>query len=81
MFKCKVVYNVDTESFESDRPITIGQIRRNEDLKATLRYGDNVNIMVNGVAQSDEAIVPNDAVVVIETAANKKAIELELLAA
>lgn len=72
MFKCKVVYNVDTEEFESDRPITIGMIRRNEDLKGQLGYGDNVNIMVGGVAQSDESIVPNDAVVVIETAANKK---------
>lgn len=74
MFKCKVVYNVDTEQFESDRPITIGMIRSNEDLKGQLGYGDNVNLMVNGVAQSNEAIVPNDAVVVIETAANKKAI-------
>ena len=81
MFKCKVVYNVDTESFESNRPITIGMIRASEDLKGSLGYGDNVNIMVNGVAQSNEAIVPNDAVVVIETAANKKAIEPELLAA
>lgn len=72
MFSCKVVYNVDTETLESDTPITIGSIRKNETLKDCLGYGDNVNIMINGVAQSNEAVVPHDAVVVIETAANKK---------
>lgn len=81
MFKCKVVYNVDSEEFESDVPITIGMIRRNEDLKGQLGFGDNVNLMVGGVAMTDEVIVPNDATVVIETAANRKALveaELEL---
>lgn len=73
MFKIKVVYNVDVEVVESATPVSIGSIRRNEDLKARLGFGDNVNLMVNGVTLPDEAIVPNDATVVIETAANKKA--------
>lgn len=72
MFKIKVVYNVDVEVVESATPVSIGSIRRNEDLKARLGFGDNVNLMVNGVTLPDEAIVPNDATVVIETAANKK---------
>lgn len=75
MFKCNVVYGVDTESLNSDSPISIGSIRRNEDLKGSLGFGDNVNLMINGVTMPDEALVPNGATVVIETAANKKANE------
>lgn len=73
MFKCQVVYGPDSESFEQDTPIKIGDIRRNEDLRDQLGYGDNVNLMIGGITMPDDAIVPNDAVVVIETAANKKA--------
>lgn len=80
MFKCTVVYGPDSESFEQDTPIKIGDIRRSEDLRDTLGYGDNVNLMIGGVTMPDDAIVPQDSVVVIETAANKKA-ESELLAA
>jgi hypothetical protein len=77
MFKCKVVYGADVEPHASDSPIRIGDLRRNEDLKAVLGFTDNVNFMVNGVTMPDEAIVPNDATVVVEIAANKKA-RLEL---
>lgn len=80
MFKCTVVYGPDSESFEQDTPIKIGDIRRSEDLRDTLGYGDNVNLMIGGITMPDDAIVPQDSVVVIETAANKKA-ESELLAA
>lgn len=73
MFKCNVVYGPDVEPYESDEPIKIGDLRRNQDLRAQLRYGDNVNLMVNGVALPDDALVPNGSTVVIETASNKKA--------
>lgn len=73
MFKCTVVYGPDSESFEQDTPIKIGDIRRSEDLRDTLGYGDNVNLMIGGITMPDDAIVPQDSVVVIETAANKKA--------
>ena len=76
MFRCKVVYGADVEPFESNSPIRVGDLRRNENLKHTLGFTDNVNIMVHGVALPDDALVPNDATVVIETAANKKAREL-----
>jgi hypothetical protein len=72
-FSCKVKYSVDVEPLESDQPITIASIRQNADLKHTLGFGDNINLYVNGVAMPNDAIVPNDATVVIETAANTKA--------
>lgn len=78
MFKCTVVYGADVEPFASDSPIRIGDLRHNEDLKAQLGFTDNVNFMVNGVTLPDDAIVPNDATVTVETAANKKAQVLEL---
>ncbi len=73
MFKCTVVYGPDSETYEQDTPIKVGDIRRSDDLRDTLGYGDNVNLMIGGITMPDDAIVPNDSVVVIETAANKKA--------
>lgn len=78
MFSVNVKYSVDVEPMESDKPITIGQIRNSQDMRMKLGYGDNINLYVNGVAMPNDAIVPNDATVVIETAANTKA---QLLAA
>lgn len=80
MFKCTVVYGPDTEVFEQDTPIRISDIRHNEDMRDRLGYGDNVNLMIGGITMPDDAIVPNESVVVIETAANKKATR-ELVAA
>jgi hypothetical protein len=74
MNKCLVKYGVDIEPLQSDSPITVGSIRRNGSLKDALGYGDNVNILINGVTMSDDHIVPPNATVVIETAANTKAV-------
>ena len=76
MFKCTVEYGSDIEPLASDRPITVGQIRQNQHLKSVLGFGDNVNIMIAGVTMPDEAIVPIDSRVTIETAANTKATAL-----
>lgn len=73
MFKCTVVYGPDSEIHQQDTPIKIGDIRRSEELRDLLGYGDNVNLMIGGITMPDDAIVPNESVVVIETAANKKA--------
>jgi hypothetical protein len=80
MFKCTVQYGPDSVEHESNSPIRIGDIRASQDLRDELGYGDNVNLMIGGITMPDDALVPNGSVVVIETAANKKA-ELELLAA
>ncbi len=73
MFKCTVVYGPDSEQFEQDTPIKVGDIRSSEDLRDQLGYGDNVNLMIGGITMPDDAMVPMGSVVVIETAANKKA--------
>lgn len=74
MFRCTVVYGTDSEQFEQEgTPIKISEIRHSEDLRDSLGYGDNVNLMIGGITMPDDALVPNGAVVVIETAANKKA--------
>jgi hypothetical protein len=79
MFKCTVVYGPDSVQHESERPIRIADVRNNEDLRDELGYGDNVNLMIGGITMPDDALVPNESVVVIETAANKKAtVELAL---
>lgn len=80
MFTCNVNYGVDTEPFQSETPIRVSQIKRDMDLRNSLGFGDNVNVMVNGVTLPDDAIVPNGSTVVLETAANKKAMP-ELVAA
>lgn len=73
MFNCTVVYGPDSAEHSSESPIRISDIRESEDLRDELGYGDNVNLMIGGIAMPDDALVPNGSVVVIETAANKKA--------
>jgi hypothetical protein len=72
-FNIRVRYGVDEETMESDTPITVSAIRHDNNLRARLGYGDNVNALINGVTMPDEAIVPNGGLVVIETACNSKA--------
>jgi len=81
MFKCQIVYGPDSTEHSSDSPIRIGDIKSSEELRDELGYGDNVNLLIGGIAMPDDALVPNDSVVVIETAANKKAKVLELCCA
>ena len=73
MFRCTVMYGPDQAEHTSDSPIKIGDLRRNQDLRDELGYGDNVNLMIGGIAMPDDAMVPMNSVVVIETAANRKA--------
>ena len=73
-FQITVRYGVDSEPMGSDSPITIGSIRHSNNLRARLGYGDNVTLLISGVAMPNEAIVPNGGTVVIETACNSKAV-------
>ena len=72
--KYTVKYGIDevTKNPTEGNP-TIGQIRQDENLQAALGFGDNINLLINGVAQNDGVSVPDGAVVTIETAANQKA--------
>lgn len=68
-----IKYGVDTITKSVDAGLTISGIRTNDDYQLVLGYGDNINLLINGVAQCDSVVVPDGAVVVIETAANTKA--------
>lgn len=52
---------------------TYGDLVRSSGWRAGLGYGDNVNCLVNGSAQSMGAVIPADAVVLIEPRCNAKA--------
>jgi hypothetical protein len=68
-----VKYGVDSVNRERECAPTICQIRTDENIHAALGFGDNVHLLIGGVAQPDDVVIPDGAVVVVETAANKKA--------
>lgn len=52
---------------------TVGQLRRDESIRASLGFGDNVRFLLNGVALDDNASAPNGCTLVVETRCNEKA--------
>lgn len=52
---------------------TYGDLRQDSSVKAGLGYGDNINLLFNGVAMDDHAVIPNASVVSVETRCNVKA--------
>lgn len=51
---------------------TVGDLKRDESLKAFLGFGDNVEIVINGVAVGDDYALDACENVCIRTRANKK---------
>lgn len=68
-----VKYGCDQISKSFDAAPTVAELKENDSLQAALGYGDNVRVLMNGVALSDGTTIPSGAVVTIETAANEKA--------
>lgn len=68
-----VRYGIETLTKSFTIPVTIGQLRCNQDIRAALGYGDNVKFLIDGVEQGDDVVVANGGVVVVETRANTKA--------
>lgn len=53
---------------------TVADLKQDRDLKMQLGFGDNVRVLVNGVAMPDFTTLPAGVgTVTIETAANQKA--------
>lgn len=73
MQKVTVRYGLNTLDKTFTIPVTIRQLRNDQSIRAVLGYGDNVNLLINGIAMPDDAIVANGAIVTVETAANTKA--------
>ena len=73
MISYTVKYGVDSTTLSNQQPTNIGAVRLNPNLRALLGYGDNINLLINGVAMTDDTLIPDGATVVVETAANQKA--------
>lgn len=52
---------------------TIGCLRRDREMQASLGYGDNVKYLVDGVAQDDDVELDDGDSVVVETNVGTKA--------
>ncbi|MGZ4961680.1 MAG: hypothetical protein ACXWC8_03905 [Limisphaerales bacterium] len=68
-----VQYGVDSINKQFDDHTTIGDIQDNDSLKAVLGFGDNTKALINGIEQSSDTVIPPNATVRLETAANTKA--------
>lgn len=74
MKKITIQYGGDILHKTVPADMTVGQLKDNDEIRTGLGFGDNINVLIAGVAQPDEAVIPGDTIVKIETAANKKAV-------
>lgn len=68
-----VRFGLESVTRQMEAPVTIGNIRRDANLRNILGYGENCRALINGVAMSDDVVVPANCTVAMETAANTKA--------
>jgi hypothetical protein len=68
-----IQYGVDFIEKALPYNAVIADIRRNSSIRAALGFGDNVRMLIGGVAMPDDSVIPNGAIVVVETACNTKA--------
>ena len=66
-------YGVDSINKQVDDDFTFGDLQENDTFKAALGFGDNTKALVEGIEQSRGTVIPQGAVVRLETAANSKA--------
>ena len=66
-------YGVDSINKQVDDDFTFGELQESDAFKAALGFGDNTKALVEGIEQSRQTVIPNGAVVRLETAANSKA--------
>ena len=66
-------YGVDSINKQVDDDFTFGELQESDAFKAALGFGDNTKALVEGIEQSQQTVIPNGAVVRLETAANSKA--------
>ena len=68
-----VKYGVDSITKQVDDDFTFGDLQDSDTFKAALGFGDNTKALVEGIEQNKETVIPANATVRIETAANTKA--------
>lgn len=73
MYTYTLRHGIDKSTKSFDSAQTVRQLRANESFKAGLGYGDNVNLVLNGVTMEDDVFPPNNAELAVETRCNTKA--------
>jgi len=68
-----VKYGVDQITKQVEDGFTFGDLQDSDTFKAALGFGDNTKALVDGIEQNRDTIIPANATVRIETAANTKA--------
>ena len=68
-----VKYGVDQITKQVEDNFTFGDLQDSDTFKAALGFGDNTKALVEGIEQNKETVIPANATVRIETAANTKA--------
>ena len=68
-----VKFGSDTYNRTYAEGSTIANVLADHDLKAVTGWGDNVRALIGSVEQSRTALLPDGALVVVETKANDKA--------
>jgi len=68
-----VKYGVDEITKQVEADFTFGDLQNSDTFKAALGFGDNTKVLVDGIEQNRDTVIPANATVRIETAANTKA--------
>ena len=68
-----VKYGVDQITKQVEDDFTFGDLQNSDTFKAALGFGDNTKVLVDGIEQNRDTVIPANATVRIETAANTKA--------
>lgn len=66
-------YGVDSITKQVEDDFTFGDLKENDAFKAALGFGDNTKALVDGIEQDRSTVIPEGAIVRLETAANTKA--------
>ena len=69
-------YGMEETRVDLAEDAKFADLKANRNLRASLGYGDNIKMLVQGIEMPNDAIVPWGSVVVVETAANQKAVLL-----
>ena len=68
-----VKYGVDEITKQVEADFTFGDLQGSDTFKAALGFGYNTKALVDGIEQNRDTVIPANATVRIETAANTKA--------
>lgn len=68
-----VKYGVDSITKQVEADFTFGDLQASDTFKAALGFGDKTKALVEGIEQERGTVIPENATVRLETAANTKA--------